>query len=131
MPTSTPITGLTLEVVDEAAASCLLNDSTVILTCQTDGYPRPNVVFQLGPAMVTPGVGSFERYSTLFSDQVGVACIQCMIPRTIDLLLFCSLPGLHRYQSLVFRTWMLGVTPVFKRRPIYLLVLCSLIFVVS
>ncbi|XP_064396883.1 hemicentin-1-like [Halichondria panicea] len=73
--TSDPISSLSLSVIDNPAAMCLLNASTVIITCQTDGFPRPEVRFLMGRNVITPGEGNFQRVSQTFADQIQLSDI--------------------------------------------------------
>ncbi len=67
--TSDPISSL---VIDNPAAMCLLNASNVTMTCQTNGFPRPQVRFLMGRNVITPGERNFLRVSQTFADQVGL-----------------------------------------------------------
>ncbi len=70
VPTSDLISSLSLSVIDNPAAMCLLNASTVTMTCETNGFPRPEVRFLMGRNVITPGEGNFQRVSQTFADQV-------------------------------------------------------------
>ncbi len=61
---------LSLSVIDKPDAKCLVNSSTVTITCDTDGFPRPLVKFLKGRNPITPGVGAFVRVTQTFADQV-------------------------------------------------------------
>ncbi len=69
--TTDPISSLNLSVINNSAAMCLLNASTVTITCNTNSFPRPSVRFLKGQEFITPGVGAFQRVSQTFVDQVG------------------------------------------------------------
>ncbi|XP_064396514.1 hemicentin-1-like [Halichondria panicea] len=73
--TSDPISSLSLSVIDNPAAMCLLNASTVTMTCQTNGFPRPEVKFLMGRNIITPGEGNFLRVSQTFADQIQLSDI--------------------------------------------------------
>ncbi|XP_064396459.1 hemicentin-1-like [Halichondria panicea] len=75
VPTSDPISSLSLSVIDNPAPMCLLNASTVTMTCQTNGFPRPEVKFLMGRNIITPGEGNFLRVSQTFADQIQLSDI--------------------------------------------------------
>ncbi len=77
--TSDPISSLSLSVIDNPAAMCLLNASNVTMTCQTNGFPRPEVKFVMGCNVITPGEGNFERFSQTFADQVGLISVVLVV----------------------------------------------------
>ena len=52
------------------APMCLLRDSSVILTCEVDGFPRPDVIFRNGSVPIVPGQPGFERVTSISMDQV-------------------------------------------------------------
>ncbi len=70
--TSNPISSssLSLSVIDNPDANCLVQSSNVTITCDTDGFPRPSVKFLKGRNPVTPGEGAFLRVTQNFADQV-------------------------------------------------------------
>ncbi len=67
---------LNLSVVDNPEAKCLLNNSTVTITCYTAGFPRPDVQFLEDGNVITPGEGVFGRITQTFSDQVKICCTE-------------------------------------------------------
>ncbi|XP_064396758.1 hemicentin-1-like isoform X3 [Halichondria panicea] len=75
VPTSDPISSLSLSVIDNPAAMCLLNASNVTMTCETNGFPRPEVRFLMGRNVITPGEGNFQRVSQTFADQIQLSDI--------------------------------------------------------
>ena len=65
-----PVASVSLVVSGDPVAQCLLNASEVTITCNTDGFPRPAVLFRRDGIDVTPGMGPFSHYRELFTDQV-------------------------------------------------------------
>ena len=70
-----PVTSVSLAVSGDPVAQCMLNTSEVTITCNTNGFPRPTVLFRRGVSEITPGVGPFSDYEPLFTDQVRCKCI--------------------------------------------------------
>ncbi|XP_064407682.1 hemicentin-2-like [Halichondria panicea] len=68
--TSDPVSSLILSVADNSDAMCLVNASTVTISCETNGFPRPSVQFLKGQEVITPGQGAFQRVSQTFTDQI-------------------------------------------------------------
>lgn len=55
---------------DDSVSVCLVSGTTVLMTCLTLGYPRPELVFTKATAIIIPGVGVFEGISQVRFDQV-------------------------------------------------------------
>ena len=70
-----PVVGVSLKVTNDSVAQCLLNASEVTITCNVNGFPRPNVMFRRGVTPITPGVDPFSHYRALFTDQVNYVCV--------------------------------------------------------
>ena len=68
---------MTFESVSVAIAgspgtSCLLSGSNAIITCNVEGFPRPEIDFLIGRVLVVPGAGSFDRVTRTEADQIRV-----------------------------------------------------------
>jgi len=59
---------ISLQVKDYPNISCFLAGSTVVLTCNIVGYPRPPLVFQKSNSEIMPATD--ERISNISFDQV-------------------------------------------------------------
>ncbi len=70
VPVTQRILSIDLSVINNSVAMCLLNDSTVDITCETNGFPRPNIQFLEDGNIITPGEGVFQRILQPFADQV-------------------------------------------------------------
>ena len=60
--------GVSLEVVNNPGISCFLAGSTVVMTCNIVGYPRPQLVFLKFGAIIVPAAN--DRISGISFDQV-------------------------------------------------------------
>ena len=67
--------GITLEAESPQPEECLLQGSTIVLTCNVTGFPRPVITFMKGEESVTPGEG---RVTSMSVDQVCKICITGM-----------------------------------------------------
>ena len=53
--------------------ACLMEDRNVSMRCVINGFPRPNITFQVNGSDITPGNGIYEDFVVQeFYDQVHV-----------------------------------------------------------
>ena len=92
-----PVVSVSLKVTNDSVAQCLLNASEVTITCNTNGFPRPNVMFRRGVTPITPGVDPFSHYRALFTDQVNCVCV-CVCVRARVCVCVCELSLSSQFQ---------------------------------
>ena len=80
-PITVPVRVLALERVVEVdrpqEPRCLLEDTDVLFTCVTEGFPRPLITFRNMSARIFPGMGDFTRVYNVSSDQVCASVLSC------------------------------------------------------
>ncbi len=124
--TSDPVSSLILSVADNSDAMCLVNASTVTISCETNGFPRPSVQFLKGQEVITPGQGAFQRVSQTFTDQVGDTSIY-----RVYILITPSHLISFRYNCLMSSWMMLECTDVKLQVNLMTWLICHLHFAVS
>lgn len=56
--------------VDSRPFNCLLDGSNVTITCNTEGFPFPDIIFLKDTVPIVPGVGDFASVVRTYTDQV-------------------------------------------------------------
>ncbi len=69
-PEEVEIFGILIDYVSGPSPTCLLDNSVAQLTCNSTGFPRPNIRFLKGSEPILPGEVGFERFTQTFPDQV-------------------------------------------------------------
>ena len=61
---------ISVTIAGSPETSCLLSGSDATVTCNVEGFPRPEIDFLIGEVLVVPGAGSFDRVTRTEADQI-------------------------------------------------------------
>ena len=61
---------ISVTITGSPETSCLLSGSDATVTCNVEGFPRPEIDFLIGGVLVVPGAGSFDRVTRTEADQI-------------------------------------------------------------